>query len=672
MYCEKAKFQSYSWTYGTTSFRVSELKYLIERQLIRLKELWSEYPNASWQEIQNIYFDKLVEEGIAQPTAKRKDKDARQKTSSLKDLGLITEDRKLTEVGEKIYQIAKNNNFNFDNIFQIRNDSFIYFKQFLKIEFSKISNAKNYYDFKINPFLAIIYSILELGYLTREEFTYLIPTCKNFDEIKKLLEKIKKLQNRKDEKKFINKYIFNKIKNSPNYKSALKCLLENPLNEENFKIAYLDRKSKENAKFHFKLYKKIIEYYKNKHYWNEKKKLEKLQNILIALNSIKHKSKIYLKLYFFENKNFRKIKKEHIEIFEKKISLKNEINLYKFLFYLFQFYKWIVNLEEYYDLNRRFLNLTDALIFEDNKIYLDEMVYTYFEGINDDLLSESLLSLSKDDYTLRLQKNLSIKEILEQLYISDEEYFNNLKKKYPQIKKVHDIKKAIFDIKKEKKKEKFIHLIKNYFDNKTLKNLLEKIKERKDKEVKNYMDWEADIPTIFEYLVGILWYKLNNFKGDLTDFFNLQLDANLLPRRFASGNKADIIFKSFNEDVLLEVTLTSKDNQRKMELEPVSRHLGKYILKNNKNAYAVFIAPYLDPNVLVAFRAYKILNYYDSNNPKNYVNGLKIIPLSIDDLLIILDKDLNYEKLKKKFDEAFNHNEIDGYKWYKEILKGYL
>lgn len=201
---------------------------------------------------------------------------------------------------------------------------------------------------------------------------------------------------------------------------------------------------------------------------------------------------------------------------------------------------------------------------------------------------------------------------------------------------------------------------------------MKNIKERNDKEIKNYMDWEADIPTIFEYLVGVLWYKLNNFKGDLTDFFNLQLDANLLPRRFASGNKADIVFKSFEEDILLEVTLTSKDNQRKMELEPVSRHLGKYILKNNKKAYAVFIAPYLDPNVLVAFRAYKILNYYDSNNPKNYVNGLKIIPLSIDDLLIILDKDLNYEKLKKKFDEAFNHNEIDGYKWYKEILKGYL
>lgn len=183
------------------------------------------------------------------------------------------------------------------------------------------------------------------------------------------------------------------------------------------------------------------------------------------------------------------------------------------------------------------------------------------------------------------------------------------------------------------------------------------------------MDWEADIPTIFEYLTGILWYKLNNYEGDLTDFLNLHLDANLLPRRFASGNKADIIFRLSDEDILLEATLTTKDNQRKMELEPVSRHLGKYILKNNKNAYAVFIAPYLDPNVLVVFRAYKILKYYDSNNPNRCVDGLKIIPLSIDDLLIILDKGLDYGTLKRKFDTAFDDKEVDGYIWYNQVLK---
>ena len=58
MSCGDVAFKSYSWSYGTTSFRVSELKYKIERQLILLKELWNEYPDRTWQELQDIYFDK--------------------------------------------------------------------------------------------------------------------------------------------------------------------------------------------------------------------------------------------------------------------------------------------------------------------------------------------------------------------------------------------------------------------------------------------------------------------------------------------------------------------------------------------------------------------------------------------------------------------------------------
>ena len=33
-------FKSYSWSIGTTSFRVSQLNYKIERQLQLLKEFW--------------------------------------------------------------------------------------------------------------------------------------------------------------------------------------------------------------------------------------------------------------------------------------------------------------------------------------------------------------------------------------------------------------------------------------------------------------------------------------------------------------------------------------------------------------------------------------------------------------------------------------------------------
>ena len=101
------KFKTYSWGYGTTSFRVSELKYKIEKQLILLKELKDKYPKKSWQELQLLYFEILVENGLAKPTSNNKEKDARQKTSSLKDLGLINENRDLTNIGLKLYKLNK-------------------------------------------------------------------------------------------------------------------------------------------------------------------------------------------------------------------------------------------------------------------------------------------------------------------------------------------------------------------------------------------------------------------------------------------------------------------------------------------------------------------------------------------------------------------------------------
>jgi len=147
----KIKFKTYSWVYGTTSFRVSELKYKIEKQLILLKELKDKYPKKSWQELQLLYFEILVENGLAKPTSNNKEKDARQKTSSLKDLGLIDENRDLTNIGLKLYKLNKKKKFESKNIFYLREDAYIYFKQFLKVDFSKYSNSRNYKEFNINP-----------------------------------------------------------------------------------------------------------------------------------------------------------------------------------------------------------------------------------------------------------------------------------------------------------------------------------------------------------------------------------------------------------------------------------------------------------------------------------------------------------------------------------------
>ena len=658
------KFQSYSWSYGTTSFRVSELKYKIERQLIRLKELRNQYPTNEWIDIQGRYFDILVEENLSQSTAINKAKDARQKTSALKDLGLITEDRTLTQVGEKLYKINKKNDFNTDNIFGIKNDNFIYFKQLLKMEFSEYSNSRSYSKFKINPFLSMIYFIINLKYITKDEFTYLLPLVKNIDDLKDTVRNLKSNRN------FNNyKIIINKIKRMQNYKNALTYFFENEHNIDTFEVITMDRKSKKNVVSYFNLYEILFKYFKEQENYSNKEKeflIKKIVDIIDKIPST-NRVKYYKKLL---NSNKKPIKNFDIDFFENYtlINSIDEKTFFENIFYLIHSIKWHTNLEEYYDLNKRFLSLSDVFIFEDEKIYLDDIVSVLMENQIDDLLNSSLSS-SKENYNGTLASDLEFENIFENFNYNEDQLLEKLKVKFPNFHKENNLKIAILKHKESIKIQRFNLLIDKKFSNENIIKLLNHIKTREDSLVKNYTDWECDVPTIFEYLVGILWYKVSNNRGNLSKFLNMSLDVNLLPIRFAGGGKADIVFEYENHHLMIEVTLSNKDNQRKMELEPVSRHLGRYKLNNKGEHYALFIAPHLDPNVLVGFRSYSKLRYYNSVDTTKYVQNLKIIPLNIDDIINILKYELDYQKFYDICDEVFINEQNDGFLWYKNILQ---
>ena len=213
-------FKTYSWMYGTTSFRVSELKFKIERQLIRLKNLYdNNQADYNWRELQAEYLEALLDEDWFNSNANNEDKVtkyARQVTSSLSDLGLVNADRKLTDVGNELFNMLNNNTFDFDNPFGIRNDSFLYLKQFLKIEFSQNVNSNFYSEFDINPFIALTYFITKYDYITEDEFRYLLPLVKNYQELQSLTI------NLTDRSVDTHDLIVEKIRNMSNYQEALR------------------------------------------------------------------------------------------------------------------------------------------------------------------------------------------------------------------------------------------------------------------------------------------------------------------------------------------------------------------------------------------------------------------------------------------------------------------
>lgn len=643
-------FKTYSWMYGTTSFRVSELKFKIERQLLKLKNLYVSNPdNYNWMSLQGEYLEALLDEDWFKSNAQNEQnikKYARQVTSSLCDLGLVDPNRKLTDIDIELFNILNANSFNFDNPFGIRNDSFLYLKQFLKIEFSKNVSSNFYSEFNINPFIALTYFISKYGYITEDEFRYLLPLVKNYQELQDLTI------NSVDRNIDTYTLIVEKIKNMPNYQEALKAFKTSDKSVVAFENMLMNRKTSTGSEKYKNLYDAIID--------------NTVNSIIDAIVNLPGRTKT--KFYEVLFNNHKKPTQASIQEAEKYfLNLNFSDNLEENFFYLIHFAKWKTNLEEYFDNNKRFLGLTDIFIFGE-QIKLTPITEVYFKTIENKLLDVNL-SNSANEYQNLLTTNKTINEINPLLHISDSVLLQNLKSKYPDFS-TEDIKKSIEKINKQENRSKLNELINNHFSNQQLIDLLGYIRDREDLKIKQYLHWDCNTPTVFEYIIGIVFYVMNGKTDNIYDFLNMSIDADLLPRRFAGGGQADLVFNYGTHSALIEVTLSKKENQRKMELEPVSRHLGRYKLGSNKpNDYVIFIASHLDPNVLVNFRSYRNLRYYNTNDTAKYVDSLKIIPFDIDDICLIINKGYNRTELEKRIEDSYVDNEKDGLLWYKNTLQ---
>lgn len=180
---------------------------------------------------------------------------------------------------------------------------------------------------------------------------------------------------------------------------------------------------------------------------------------------------------------------------------------------------------------------------------------------------------------------------------------------------------------------------------------------------------------IFEYVLAITWYKISGRNGKVLDYMNLSLDADLLPVTHAAGGHEDITYKyEATADypahtLLLEATLSSSTNQRRMEMEPVSRHLGDYLLSHtDEQAYCLFATTYLHINVISDFRMRKSAPYYSSDGTQS-IDGMKIIPLQTSEITTIIKKKLTYKNIFLLFGEAFLSTTAPNVWYKKEIVE---
>ena len=655
---ENIAFKSFYYSLGTTSFRMQNFNQKIEQQLDLLNQFWQkpEFADKKWESnepVQEAYYNFIKENDfLKEGDAPRKAKDARQKTSGMRDIGLIDDNRRLTAVGNKLLQIVKNGDFTSDNFLQIPKDSFVYFQQLLK---TYIAIDK---DTGIRPFVLLARLLTKFNFLNKEEFMYLFPLCINKETTELIENKLSKFRGKDIN---IGEIVTDIFMQQQNYKEALAFFIaEKTVTEDTFYKVGLNRKSKDYDRAYLPLYKAI------KTIYFDGDKSEKSIMALYEASDIKN-VKTHWRKFLFKTSSSVSITKaplDQLQLANMFSNLKDETSLRTVFFKTMHMVKVKRTLEDYFDLNRRYLKITDTLLFADGQIKFDIIPKYYFSLLPDEFYN---LAFEKTEKLFELQ---SLEEISPLLKLNETNLLKAINRdNKTTFKQIYDIKKFVFN----ERTERFNRLIDEKFSDAQLINILQLISKRADKEVQALVTDAADIPTIFEYILGITWYKISERKGDILSFMNLSLEADLLPKTHAGGGEADLVFQYEAENgypkhsLLIEATLADSTNQRRMEMEPVSRHLGEYLLKHqDRGSYCVFITNFLHINVLSDFRNRRKMEYYGGQNGDEIINGMMITPIENELLVMILKNKVTYAKLYNLF-HNLQESSLAPKEWYEEL-----
>lgn len=642
-------FKSFYWSLGTTSFRTKNFNKRVEQQLSLLREFWSLPDNAekNWSDdtLQAEYYDFLHTRNFLVGSAGNKPKDARQKTSGLVDIGLIDDNRRLTNAGNALLSISEQNNFTSDNIFGLPADSFIYFRQLLK------ASVKT-----VRPFVLTAFLLSKFGSLTQNEFTYLLPLAVDKESTLDITDKIASL--RKGEIG-IDEIIFERLMKMSNYTSALKYLLDaEEVTEDVIAEIAFNRKSRQYSIVYHALYHALYDFYVMK---ND----GALNSVKAAVKKLKTPKSFWRKLLFGEEN----LRGDELLSYMRRKSFDSESDLRRRFFVCLHVFKAKATLSDYFDLNRRYMQTSDAILFGDGIIIFDTIPKHYFASIGDKLLDLAF------EPSAVLSENSSLSEISLILTPNEAAIINGVNAEFSL--NLSSLKEAD-DLLEKQRYIRFAHLIDTKFTDERLIVILNLIADRADSKVQEMVTDNADIPTIFEYVLAVAWYKISDRQGKILDYMKLSLDADLLPKTHAAGGEADIVYEYPScavypaHTLLLEATLSDGSNQRRMEMEPVSRHLGNHILRTgNFNSYCVFVTNALNINVISDFRSRKNIPYYDVNDVSKFITGMKIIPLEIEDLKTILIKHINYRELYGLFEQAFQ-SPLPPHMWHETCIENEL
>lgn len=507
----------------------------------------------------------------------------------------------------------------------------------------------------VRPFIVLLYVLSKVGYLSSEEFTYLLPLCTSDEYTEQIIDGIRANRNHSVS---VDDIIINRLLEMDNYQAALDKFLSNTVTENLICEVGLNRKSRNYDKPYLRLYNELYSVFIE----NDSSRLPFVYSATKRINIGK-----WWRKYLFNTASERAIGRNPVACLKQTAfsDVSNEHQFKKAFFKIMHLFKAKATLSDYLDLNRRYIRTTDIVLFEDGTVKLDILPKHFFNSVADELYAYAYIPCEI------LFEDSALEEIADCLVINEETVIDGVNAELGiNVTNIDEARNALED----ERYRRLQHLIDTKFSDENIITLLGYFEDRNDTEIKNMVTENADIPTIFEYVLGIFWYKISERQGKILDYMKLSLDADLLPKTHAAGGEADIVYEYQETEyypahsLLIEATLADSTNQRRMEMEPVSRHLGRHLLRTgNLNSYCVFATTYLDINVIADFRGRKNMPFYDTQDYNRSVDGMKIIPLQTSEIKRIVNDDKKYCELYQIFKVAYD-SELPPHNWYEESI----
>lgn len=581
---------------------------------------------------------------------------ARHYSSNLVKIGLADEKRKLSMIGKTWISNNKFEKSKFEKLLPIDDTNLIFLRQLLKLRVYTKEHDKYY-----SPMVMAIYILLKKPRISEDLFITIVQMINPYESID-------------DTKSFIDDILTNMDieKTIPYIKKRLDKIenIEFPMSDESLEKYFINQKSKTATEVYKEFYRCLSEFNNN----NNKENLMKL----IKLFSDNKKKNMLIKAFGYGKKLFEFDKKdsENIDKFlkmNKGLQLFNNNEINSELLFRFQMSKLYDSIREYGDVTKRVMKVTGIISFKNGVVELayHNLWESFFENINlDKLIFGKADNVSYDDYEKKKNSYFlthhTIEEIFEYNNENAESLINKLKIEF-NLSNENEIKEKIYN----DTSNQFIKYIEANYPKEKILKILPLFGDRKnDSKIQDMVAKNTDVPTIFEYIVGIAWYHISAEKFDLFSSFNLSMSADFEPETHAGGGTGDIVINYKDYILMIEVTMMNKQAQKRGEWEPVLRHATNLTIESSpKEVLTLFIADELDENTINIWRAVATVPLKSSRSD-DFARSVTIMPLKNEEIIKMLEDSKTETELLVKVKESFgglrSNFDID---WRKKILQ---